>query len=442
MSTVLVLVLGVSVIWRDATWDAPPPAAAGPAPATDGVVLQAVLTPQPDPFTPSAGTDQAGVIPLDTGGGTLPADGPGVYAATTEPPACDRERLIASLTSDPQVAEAWSGVRDIRPDEIPAYIRELTPAILRSDTFVTDHGYLNGGATVVPAVLQRGTAVLVDRFGLPVVKCSCGDPLTPPIRYSGDPSVQGRVWPGFTRDTIVVIQQSSVVIDQFVMADVVQGSPVVVVPGTVDVRPAPPGTALRLVVAHEDPWWTARRLSYAPPGTGWPGTSTTAEPAPGRASVEPGPAPHVVPPAAPQAVPQVVPRTASRTVRDATTNRTTAPAGVSPRRRATESPDRPPGTVARRPRPATTTQPPSAFVPAPPSAVPTRPPRGNTSPGPSPTAATDPSTTTDRTTTTGRTTTAERSAASPTSTAPTTNPPVTTTRQLTEAPTAGAPGTG
>lgn len=50
----------------------------------------------------------------------------------------------------------------IKSNDIPAYVARLTPVILRTDTFVTNHGFAQGRATVVPAVLQAGTAVLVD----------------------------------------------------------------------------------------------------------------------------------------------------------------------------------------------------------------------------------------------------------------------------------------
>ncbi|WP_410479275.1 DUF6777 domain-containing protein [Pseudonocardia sp. H11422] len=451
--------MGIVVIWRDLTRDAPPPAAAGPATAIGDVVLQPVFTRQPDPFAPPAGTDQAGVIPLEGGGGTLLADSPGVYGSTTGTPACDRERLIASLT-DAWVAEAWSGVRDIRSDEIPAYIRGLSPAILRSDTFVTDHGYVSSGATVVPAVLQAGTAVLVDHVGLPVVACSSGNPLTPPIRYPAEPSVRGPAWPGFTRDAITVILSSSVAIDRFVMVDIVRGSAVLLVPGTVDHRPAPPGTAVRPVVLHDLAWWAIGRRTSGPPSTRAPTPSTTpAESTTGRANVVNSPGPRAAP--------------------------TGAPDGISTPRPVAGPPNRSPSSVTRRPRPAPTTPSPNALAPAPPVAATTRPPTPVrprqpriTVPSPpaigppelptiivpAPPAITVPSpprsivagpptittrpptttrpTTTRRPTTTGGPTTARRSAATSGVDAPTTatssaGPPRITRRQST-----GAPGTG
>ena len=66
------------------------------------------------------------------------------------------------------------------PAGIGAYVDSLTPVVLTDDTLVTNHGYRDGHATTLPAVLQAGTAVMVDTLGVPRVKCNCGNPLTPP----------------------------------------------------------------------------------------------------------------------------------------------------------------------------------------------------------------------------------------------------------------------
>jgi hypothetical protein len=114
----------------------------------------------------------------------------------------------------------WASIRGIRPDDISAYIRQLTPAVLRSDTFVTNYGYDNGVATKVPAVLQAGTAVLVDNFGAPVTKCLCGNPLTGPEEYQQPPSLEGQAWPSFSQTNITIVQPSPVVINKYVMIDI------------------------------------------------------------------------------------------------------------------------------------------------------------------------------------------------------------------------------
>jgi hypothetical protein len=81
------------------------------------------------------------------------------------------------------------------------YIDSLTPVLLRSDTRVTNHGFRDGWATPYQAVLQAGTAVLVDNTGVPRARCACGNPLTPPQAVPTTPTYQGTPWPGFTPGT-------------------------------------------------------------------------------------------------------------------------------------------------------------------------------------------------------------------------------------------------
>lgn len=68
-------------------------------------------------------------------------------------------------------------------------VRSGSPAVAerRADTRVTNHGFADGRATEIQSILQAGTAVFVDDTGLPVVKCSCGNPLGRPAALS-DPT--------------------------------------------------------------------------------------------------------------------------------------------------------------------------------------------------------------------------------------------------------------
>ena len=89
--------------------------------------------------------------------------------------------------------------------------------VLRSDTAVTNHGFSNGRATTIPAVLQAGTAVLVDEYGIPRVKCYCGNPLTEPqqkkVTYTGTP------WTDFRPAGITYVDPSPKVIVIIVLVD-------------------------------------------------------------------------------------------------------------------------------------------------------------------------------------------------------------------------------
>jgi hypothetical protein len=77
----------------------------------------------------------------------------------------------------------WARVLGIRPTfrAVKKYIAKLHPVTLTRDTQVTNHAYKNGRAVPFQAILQAGTAVLVDKYGTPVVRCYCGNPLRPAV---------------------------------------------------------------------------------------------------------------------------------------------------------------------------------------------------------------------------------------------------------------------
>ena len=128
-----------------------------------------------------------------------------LYGGTGDQQYCDPEALITFLQSNPDKARAWvaalnadpglrwSGGRQLTVDDIPTYIRELTPAILAADTRVTNHGFKNGKATPRQSVLEKGTAVLVDADGIPRTRCACGNPLLPPEKVD-HPHYKGPCW--------------------------------------------------------------------------------------------------------------------------------------------------------------------------------------------------------------------------------------------------------
>ena len=193
---------------------------------------------QPTPPADS-GPPPAPAPPPNSEPGTIPSvDGsePGVFGGTMNQTTCDAEGLITFLGQDPDRAGAWAGVVKIAADDIPAFIRDLTPVLLRADTRVTDHRYVDGSVAPRQAVLEQGTAVLVNKFGEPTVRCYSGNPLlapiatpvapryvgpaqyTPPTGANGAPAVgltRGEGWPGFTPTTIVVIARASAIIDVF-----------------------------------------------------------------------------------------------------------------------------------------------------------------------------------------------------------------------------------
>src|SRR5690606_36332277 len=109
----------------------------------------------------------------------------------------------------------------IAPADIGTYVAGLTPVVLIRDTRVTNHGFRDGRATPRQAVLQAGTAVLVDATGVPRVKCACGNPLAPPTAAPIG-TVTGNRWSGFDPAVVVVVVAGPPT-TEFVVVDVTTG---------------------------------------------------------------------------------------------------------------------------------------------------------------------------------------------------------------------------
>jgi hypothetical protein len=170
-----------------------------------------------NPFTPPAGTDQS-VPPVQPQGVSTQSGGQvGLFGGTMNQSSCNKEQLITFLEQNPDKAQAWASTLGITVTGIRTYVTGLTPTLLRSDTRVTNHGWTNGKITAIQVVLQAGTAVLVDDKGFPVVKCYCGNPLTPPEAYP--PKYTGPKWSYFNPESLTVVDKSVTIIDIFVLVD-------------------------------------------------------------------------------------------------------------------------------------------------------------------------------------------------------------------------------
>jgi hypothetical protein len=177
-----------------------------------------------NPFTAPVGSDKSGVTPpaaaVNSQGGppTYTGSLPGLYGGTRDYKTCDAGKLVAFLEENPAKAAVWAQTLGIRASEIRRYVSSLTPVLLRTDTRVTNHGYRDAEADPIQSVLQAGTAVFVNRYGAPVVKCYCGNPLTPPQLYT-TPRYDGPKWTGFAPASITIINQSTTIIDTFQLYD-------------------------------------------------------------------------------------------------------------------------------------------------------------------------------------------------------------------------------
>lgn len=200
-----------------------------------------------NPFTDPTGTDKPGLEPppgvARAGPPSFTGSLPGLYGGTRDYATCDAGKLVAFLEANPDKARAWADTLGIRPEEIRRYVHRLTPVLLRTDTRVTNHGYVNGRANPIQSVLQAGTAVFVDRYGQPVVKCYCGNPLTPPVLYA-QPTYVGPRWPRFQVRHITVIRRSIRIIDSFTLYDPDTGKTFTRPAGTDGGGDLPPGERL------------------------------------------------------------------------------------------------------------------------------------------------------------------------------------------------------
>src|SRR5947209_2426161 len=188
------------------------------------VAAQPVKSSGANPFMPTVGSDKPGIQPptgvASSGGGpaSYKADLPGLYGGTRNHTSCDAAKLVSFLEQNPDKARAWAATLGIRQSQISSYVSGLTSVLLRTDTRVTNHGYVNGVADPLQSVLEAGTAVFVDKHGAPVVKCYCGNPLTPPVLYSA-PRYTGPLWTGFSTTNITIINQSTTIIKIFTLFD-------------------------------------------------------------------------------------------------------------------------------------------------------------------------------------------------------------------------------
>ncbi|MGW7364306.1 DUF6777 domain-containing protein, partial [Streptomyces sp. NPDC054841] len=188
------------------------------------IFLETASAPGSDPFTPSTAKDTKSPAPRHATPSTSPASGtptsgangtnplqvngshPGLYGGTQNVATCDIEKQIAFLTQNKDKGRAFAGALGIRQADIPAYLRSLTPARLGWDTRVTNHGYKNNAATSFQSILQAGTAVLVNDRGVPRVRCTCGNPLTPPVAVQGQQKYKGQQWSSFQPSSLVAVQ--------------------------------------------------------------------------------------------------------------------------------------------------------------------------------------------------------------------------------------------
>jgi hypothetical protein len=198
-----------------------PVTVAGPDPFTASVATSSTTTPTSSTTTiattstTAAPTTVGGTVVLaSTGGGT-----PGLYGGTLNNAECNKEQLVSFLEQNPDKAQAWARVQEIEPSQIREYVGQLTPVALEADTRVTNHGFLSGQATPRQAVLQKGSAVLIDKFGEPRARCYCGNPLRAPVAQTSTTTFAGPSWPAFNPGNLQAVTPAPAPVDAFVLKD-------------------------------------------------------------------------------------------------------------------------------------------------------------------------------------------------------------------------------
>ncbi len=253
-----------------------------------------------NPFTPSMATPQppntdpglaAAAAPAATPAAarTVSGGAPGLYGGTRNLTSCDTGLLINYLAQNPDKGAAWAGVLGITPMQIPEYVGQLTPVLLRADTRVTNHGFANGKAYPLQSVLQAGTAVLVDKGGAPRVRCECGNPLLEPMASSTSNYI-GQRWAWFNKLTVVVVR-TVLIINYFILVDWKCGCYFARFPGSGGANDGPPCP-----------------LSPPPPPPPPPPAGVPEPPPPGVPEPPPPGVPGPPPPGVPGPPPPVVPQ--------------------------------------------------------------------------------------------------------------------------------------
>ncbi|MER6617968.1 DUF6777 domain-containing protein [Streptomyces xantholiticus] len=193
-----------------------PSASAGPEPFTASTVT---------PGAPPALPPVASAPKSPSGGGvtlrTLSGATPGLYAGTQQVGDCDVGRQAGLLAADRDKARAFAEAAEVERSGVAAYLRGLTPVVLRADIRVTGHGFHDGSAVARQAVLQAGTAILVDQYGAPRVRCASGTPLKAPVAARTAMVTKGKAWPGYRADRTLVIKPAGQPVNNLLLVSVV-----------------------------------------------------------------------------------------------------------------------------------------------------------------------------------------------------------------------------
>lgn len=273
--------------------------------ASGELLLQALAAPGPEPFTASTARSSASFTPppvtpapkSPSGNGTslrtVSGATPGLYAGAQETPGCDVEAQVRLLGEDKARTRAFADGAGVEEGDVASFLRGLTAVQLRADTRVTGHGYSGGRASAHQGVLQAGTAVLVDQYGSPRVRCAAGSPLRQPIALTSAVVPKGKPWSGYRADRVIVVKPATQVVNNLLIVNLADGSWIERPTGTDGEEDARPEVL---------PPVQAAEVFSDPSRTGSAGNDAAGSPSPSEAPADPGPQP--VPDAPAPAEPQ------------------------------------------------------------------------------------------------------------------------------------------
>ena len=144
----------------------------------------------------------------------------------TRPPASTRSSTTTTK------AQAWvdalnddaispgAAARSSRSTTSPTYVGELTSVIVQSDTRVTDHVFSGGERQAFQAVLQRGTAVMIDKHGHAAHALRVVRPAHSRRRPRVHRSTAAPSGTGFDKTKLVVVTPGSREADTFRLVDI------------------------------------------------------------------------------------------------------------------------------------------------------------------------------------------------------------------------------
>ncbi|MEV7085239.1 DUF6777 domain-containing protein [Streptomyces sp. NPDC093085] len=150
----------------------------------------------------------------------LPGSTPGLYGGSPSA-SCDVKRQADLLAGDPAKSRAFAQGASLGQQPVADFLRGLTPVVVRADVRVTAHGYRDGAATSFQSVLQAGTAVLVDEYGMPRVRCAGGSPVGAPVAAQGSMDYRGTPWKGYAPERVVVVNRAPRPVDALIIVDLV-----------------------------------------------------------------------------------------------------------------------------------------------------------------------------------------------------------------------------